>query len=173
MKKPPKSKPAKAKSAPIPLTLEQLYEAHERNLKGAPTALTPHTYREAIRLYAHGVPETMIGPSLKPALGRTAVKDWLDKGDADAAKGLISIFSSFSNAFREAEPLQEGANLGFIAAARAKDWRAAAWMLEHGKATRDKFAKTTRIVAYSKAELDAMTNDELEKVARGEDPRRH
>ncbi len=91
MKKPPKSKPAKAKSAPIPLTLEQLYEAHERNLKGAPTALTPHTYREAIRLYAHGVPETMIGPSLKPALGRTAVKDWLDKGDADAAKGLISI----------------------------------------------------------------------------------
>ncbi len=173
MKKPAKSKPAKAKAAPIPLTLEQLFEAHrDRISRGHPTDLTLHNFREAIRLFATGVPESMIGPSLKPPLSRAVVNDWKTKGREDAAKGITSIFSEFSKCLREAEPLQEEYDLAVIHAAKAKDWRAAAWMLEHKPRTRDTYSKTVRTVAYTKAELDAMSIEDLERAARGEDPRR-
>ncbi len=124
----PKSSPP---AEPAPLTLEQLFDKHRDGpANGRPTELTLYTFRESIRLVSSGIPETMVGPSLKPPLSRNCVNDWKAKGRADAKSGVRSIFSEFSESLREADTLSEDSHLAYIVAARPKDWRASVQLLK-------------------------------------------
>ncbi len=109
--------------------------------RGQPTALTQAVFDFVIERIAEGTPESMIGPALSPPRHRGIVGEWYKMGERDEKKKKKSIFSEFSRALREAQVLQEDYNLGIIHKAKERDWRAAAWDLEHKPRTATKYGK--------------------------------
>lgn len=63
-------------------------------------------------------------------LDESTFYDYINKGEADMAKGKDTVYSEFAKQVKEAEKCFLTRNLKVIEAATADTWTAAAWLLE-------------------------------------------
>jgi hypothetical protein len=78
-------------------------------------------------LAAGGYAETAAAAA---GVSRRTFFDWLDRGDPDGTAEADAPFREFRAKVERARAEGESRNVALIARAAAKDWKAAAWMLE-------------------------------------------
>jgi hypothetical protein len=98
-------------------------------------------------------------------IGRTTLYSWLERGEADYEAGVESDYAALWSAIQVAEANAENEAIKAIRAAAPKDWRAAAWMLEHRHQTRWGGKTTVEHTGTVRHELSELSQAELEAMA--------
>jgi hypothetical protein len=104
---------------------------------GRPAKLTKSRSDRIIEAVRNGAPRQVAAQAA--GIAKSTLQTWLVKGEAADAPAT-SMHRRFAEGLRQAEAEREIAALGDIATAATKDWRAAAWWLQHGPA-RERYAK--------------------------------
>lgn len=139
----------------------------QRKSKGRPSKLTKQMHDSIVQSIAEGnYIET--AAALNDVTKKT-VYEWLKLGRREET----GKHRRFLNAVLKAQAEVEKRFLDYVEAGAFKDWRAAAWRLEHMRPRR--YAQKQRIEHTGKRggpietrEIRQMTDEELEAIARGE-----
>lgn len=96
---------------------------------------------------------------------RATLYSWLERGEADVENGKDTAHARLWSAILKAEADAEHEAITAIRAAAPKDWRAAAWMLEHRHQTRWGGKTTVEHTGTVRHELSDLSQAELEELA--------
>lgn len=102
-----------------------MHESTSPQRLGRPTALTPELAEQIVRFVRHG--NYLEVAAAAAGIARSTLFDWLRRG----ARETRGPYRDFSVALRVAQAETEATDLALVALAARKDWRAAAWRLQH------------------------------------------
>lgn len=98
-------------------------------------------------------------------IGRTTFYVWLERGEADLENDKDTPHARLVADILKAEADAEADAIAAIRKAAPKDWRAAAWMLEHRHQTRWGGKTTVEHTGTVRHELADLSQAELEELA--------
>lgn len=114
---------AGAKCRKRPLAGERFCAIHLGAPVGRPSLLTPEVHEKIVAVVKGG--SLLETAAAVAGVGRRTVYDWLEQGAAG-----VEPYAVFATAVAQAKAEGESRNVMLIARAGAKDWRAAAWLLQ-------------------------------------------
>lgn len=119
-----KGEPCKAKALPG----MNVCNVHAGAKVGRPSKLTPEVQNRIVQIIkAGGYQESAAAAA---GVSKRALLSWLSRGDPDGTDPEDQVYRDFRVAVDQAKAEAEARNVVLISTAAAKDWKAAAWLLE-------------------------------------------